>query len=188
MSIWQRPAHACRKKLWTSRAMSSQPSKKSPMHCHRQCSVLRLSQTHVQVGTATWPFAYEAAIGAGTLATTAAIFYQRPTLKSARMLFRFSIAFLPAFMLGLVIHRVPNHHAVKFSTIQEDLLQRLSLQEGEEARINRNMEGQTRDYPAVPIPFLPTPLQYRCPSKIACEGSESTSEGQAHAKNQTQRQ
>ena len=85
-----------------------------------QCSSVN---SHAQVGTATLPFAYEAAIGAGTLATTAAIFYQSPSLKSARTLFRFSILFLPAFMLGLVVHRVPNDHSVTFATLQEKLVQ-----------------------------------------------------------------
>ena len=90
------------------------------MHCSS-------SSYPAQVGTATLPFAYEAAIGAGTLATTAAIFYQSPTLKSARTLFRFTLLFLPAFMLGLVVHRVPNDHTVTFATLQEKLAQVLAF-------------------------------------------------------------
>ncbi len=130
------------------------------------------------MGTATWPFAYEAAIGAGTLATTATIFYQRPTLRSARMLFRFSIAFLPAFMLGLVIHRVPNNHQITFSTLQEKLLQGGSQEGSKELSGELDNEQALAKYPAIPIPFLPTPLKYRCPSKIACEASTLDDESQ----------
>lgn len=39
------------------------------------------------------------------------------------LLFRFSILFLPAFMLGLVVHRVPNEHTVTFASLQEKLVQ-----------------------------------------------------------------
>lgn len=131
----------------------------------------------LQVGTTTWPFAYEAAIGAGTLATTAAVFYQTPSLKSARALFQFSLAFLPAFMLGLVVHRVPNDHSVTFVTLKEKLYQEpLFFSRSSETLAEFGEEYWTnqphRKYPDVPIPFLPPPLRYRCPAKIACEGSE----------------
>ena len=132
-----------------------------------------------QAGTASWPFAYEAAIGAGTLATTAAIFYQRPSLQSARMLFRFSIALLPAFMLGLVVHRVPNERQITFSTLQEKLRQGLGQENSREVAEEMDAEQVSVRYPAIPIPFLPTPLQYRCPSKIACDAPSPGADSQA---------
>lgn len=135
-----------------------------------QISVLYKWTCSLQLGTASWPFAYEAAIGAGTLATTAAIFYQRPTQTSARTLFRFSLAFLPAFMLGLVVHRLPNDHSVTFSTLVQTALQRSMAPDGESSS-RREDVGAYKKYPAIPVPFLPAPLQYKCPSKTACEGS-----------------
>ena len=102
------------------------------------------------------------------------------------MLFRFSIAFLPAFMLGLVIHRVPNNHQVTFTTLQEKLRGRVE-ESSEESAEASDAEQVSVKYPAIPIPFLPTPLQYRCPSKIACEASHGDDKPQA-ASQRPQRQ
>lgn len=100
------------------------------------------------------------------------------------MLFRFSIAFLPAFMLCLVIHRVPNNHLVTFSTLREKLLQGRSQSGNEGIADHADPMRVAAKYPAIPIPFLPTPLQYRCPSKIACEASQSDKEIEAASQKQ----
>ena len=114
-------------------------------------------------------FAYEATIAAGTLATTAAVFYQKPSQRSARMLFRFSILFLPVFMAGLVLHRVPNTHAVTFASLREKLSKGFSLSDGEVVEQQNASHWPMQEISAVPLPFLPVPLHFRCPAKIACE-------------------
>lgn len=114
-------------------------------------------------------FAYEATIAAGTLATTAAVFYQKPSQRSARLLFRFSILFLPVFMLGLAIHRVPNSHTVSFDSLRVKLSQGSSLgRPGMDSELRAAWPLQ--EISAVPLPFLPVPLQMRCPAKASCQG------------------
>ena len=114
-------------------------------------------------------FAYEATIAAGTLATTAAVFYQKPSQRAARMLFRFSILFLPVFMAGLVLHRVPNTHAVTFASLREKLSRGFSLSDREVSGQEDGSQWPLQEISAVPLPFLPVPLHFRCPAKIACE-------------------
>lgn len=70
-------------------------------------------------------------------------------------------------MLGLIIHREPNKHEVTFATLHAKLLKGISL-----PYLLAGAEDGRRlgSVSAAPFPFLPVPIQLRCPSKVACEG------------------
>ena len=130
----------------------------------------------LQVGTATLAFAVEATIAAGTLATTAAIFYGTPSQKSARLLFRFSLVFLPVFMMGMMLHRVPNNHTVTFATLKDKLAGGFSFEPREGNDLTEQEKGvlhwPVREFSVAPGPFLPVPLRISCPPKVECEPIE----------------
>lgn len=135
----------------------------------------------MQVGTTSWAFAYEASIAAGTLATTAAVFYGNPSKKSARLLFKFSLLFLPCFMLGMLVHRTANNHTVTLASLKEKFIGGLSQQpySTHEDSNKANFHWAIKDFSAAPAPLLPIPLRFRCPAKAACESdgeSEQTRE------------
>ena len=81
-------------------------------------------------------------------------------------------------MLGLVVHRVPNDHSVTFSTLREKFSQGFAGRSSSGSESCSEREKPLRKYPDVPIPFLPPPLKYRCPAKIACEGLEEEEEAE----------
>lgn len=124
-----------------------------------------------QAGVSGVAFAYEATIAAGTLATTAAVFYQKPSQRSARLLFRFSLLFLPVFMAGMVAHRVPNDHSVTLTSLRQKLSAGVRLRDDDLTQPGPG-EWPIRELSAVPFPFLPVPFQLEmtCPAKVSCEG------------------
>ena len=124
--------------------------------CKRACVEISL----MQVGTTTLAFGYEATIAAGTLATTAAVFYGTPSQKSARLLFRFSLLFLPVFMLGMLIHRVPNDHSVTFTSLKAKLAEGFSLGSTPDRTHELNgVHWPVREFSVAPGPFLPVPMR-----------------------------
>lgn len=130
----------------------------------------------MQIGTTTVAFLYEATIAAGTLATTAAMFYGAPSQKTARLLFRFSLLFLPIFMMGMLVHRLPNDHSVSFATIKDHLFKGLSFSEDTRAYDGQEAGNMwpVREFSVAPGPFLPVPLRLHCPAKIERESAQDT--------------
>ena len=96
---------------------------------------------------------------------------QNPGPTAAKRLFRASLLFLPLFMLGMVVHRIPRTQ--EQSTLQHAMMQtRLKLpfraRDGPTERLSSPSHGPFLGaLAAAPFPFLPLPL--RCPSKVSCE-------------------
>lgn len=103
---------------------------------------------------------------------------QSPGPTSAKRLFRASLLFLPLFMLGMAVHRIPQTQERR--SLQQAATQaRLNLSfRASEAR-QESLDAPSRGaflsaLAAAPFPFLPVPL--RCPSKVACEGGPEVEE------------
>ena len=112
---------------------------------------------------------------------------QTPSQVSARRVFRASLLHLPLFMAALIWHRIPQteeqrstqrivaqfrvsmatHAALPASTALEEAI-------SPECRGQRS--GILGALSAAPFPFLPVPLQLRCPSKVACEAANAGDE------------
>ncbi|CAL8460686.1 g217 [Coccomyxa elongata] len=116
-------------------------------------------------------FAYESAILTGIMATTAASFLQTPSPMAARRLFRASLLHLPLFMVGMALHRIPQTEERRNS---QHVMLRLgsssqhALAGGAPAEAAISRGPMLGAISVAPFPFLPVPLQLRCPSKVAC--------------------
>ena len=96
---------------------------------------------------------------------------QTPSPVAARRLFRASLLYLPLFMAGMALHRIPQTEERRNS-------QHVMLRLGPSSQ--HGLAGGAPVEPAIsrgpmlgalsvaPFPFLPVPLQLRCPSKVAC--------------------
>ena len=96
---------------------------------------------------------------------------QNPGPTAAKRLFRASLLFLPLFMLGMGVHRIPQTQEQR--TVRQAMMQaRLKLparaRDGPTERPGSPSHGAFLGaLAAAPFPFLPLPL--RCPSKVSCE-------------------
>jgi hypothetical protein len=92
---------------------------------------------------------------------------------AARRLFRASLLHLPLFMAGMAIHRIPR---TEESLSSQQLLTKLrvgaplqhALGGVAPAEIGASRAPMLGAMSVAPFPFLPVPLQLRCPSKVAC--------------------
>ena len=107
------------------------------------------------------------------------VFLQTPGPTSAKRLFRASLLFLPLFMLGMAVHRIPQTQ--EHQSLQQVMTQtRLNLplrahSHAPEERLDAPSRGAfLTAFTAAPFPFLPVPL--RCPSKVACEAGPDAEE------------
>lgn len=103
---------------------------------------------------------------------------QSPGPTAAKRLFRASLLFLPLFMLGMAVHRIPQTQDQH--TLQQAMTQaRLNLP-SQADRAAREASGMPSHgaflgaLAAAPFPFLPVPLS--CPSKVACEAGPAPEE------------
>eukprot|EP00884_Botryococcus_braunii_P009065 jgi/Botrbrau1/1815/Bobra.146_1s0013.1 len=69
--------------------------------------LLPLGLAATWLGLTTPPFAYESTIASGVFAMMAATFWGTPGTASARLVFRASLLYLPAWMGALLVHRIP---------------------------------------------------------------------------------
>ena len=105
---------------------------------------------------------------------------QTPGPTAAKRLFRASLLFLPLYMLGMVVHRVPQtqeHKSLQQVMTQARLNVSFRARQPEERLATPSHGAVLNALTAAPFPFLPVPL--RCPSKVACEaGPEAEEEAQ----------
>ena len=103
---------------------------------------------------------------------------QTPGPTAAKRLFRASLLFLPLYMLGMVVHRVPQtqeHRSLQQVMTQARLNVSFKARQASEERLGAPSHGAVLTaLTAAPFPFLPVPL--RCPSKVACEGGPEAAE------------
>ncbi|CAK0743725.1 hypothetical protein CVIRNUC_001492 [Coccomyxa viridis] len=123
------------------------------------------------MGVTTPLFGFEAAVLSGVLAMTSATFLQNPGPTAAKRLFRASLLFLPLFMLGMGVHRIPQtqeQRAVQQAMMQARLKLPARARNDPTERLSSSSHGAFLGaLAAAPFPFLPLPL--RCPSKVSCE-------------------
>lgn len=106
---------------------------------------------------------------------------QTPSPMAARRLFRASLVHLPLFMAGMALHRIPQ-------TEEHRSTQRIitSLRLGSSAPLAPAVAACAQvpvsrapilgAISVAPFPFLPVPLQLRCPSRVACEPGSAPSQ------------
>jgi protoheme IX farnesyltransferase len=116
----------------------------------------------VCLGVATEAFAFENALISGGMAATAGVFYQSPSLRTARLLFRASLIHLPLLMGAMMAHRVPNR-GLSAAELEENLRQRFaskkSDEDGSDAPPFGPHDGPLMPRtPLAPFPFLPVPM------------------------------
>ena len=68
---------------------------------------------------ATWPFAIEAAAMSAAIGVYALRFAAAPSQVTARAMFKFSLAYLPALLVLMAAHRLPNNHSVGWSELAD---------------------------------------------------------------------
>ncbi|KAL6650662.1 hypothetical protein ACP70R_009587 [Stipagrostis hirtigluma subsp. patula] len=118
--------------------------------------------------TSEW-FSLEASLLTLGLTVGALSFVLEPTQKSARRMFYGSLLYLPAFMAGLLLHRLPNEqkeHNLAQTNELDGVLYGTDLQDEERARQKRENRKPSRvqsrppvAYASVaPFPFLPVPV------------------------------
>ena len=114
-------------------------------------------------------FGLEASLLTMGLTIGALSFMLEPSPKTARRMFYGSLLYLPAFMSGLLLHRLPNEQKVHNLTEKSELdgvLYGADLQDDQRARQKyedrKPSRGQSRPpvaYASVaPFPFLPVPI------------------------------
>lgn len=119
--------------------------------------------------TSGW-FCLESTILALAISGTALSFYLNRTTDSARKMFRASLLYLPVFMSGLLLHRLPlseqnyqavenSHEEIKLSSSSELLVDETENVNGQNKVKNRTIGGRPPvAYASVaPFPFLPAP-------------------------------
>lgn len=123
--------------------------------------------------TSGW-FCLESTILALAISGTALSFYLNRTTDSARKMFRASLLYLPVFMSGLLLHRLPlseqnyqavenSHEEIKLSSSSVLLVDETENVNGQNKVKNRTIGGRGRGQPPVayasvaPFPFLPAP-------------------------------
>nr|ACF87286.1 unknown [Zea mays] len=118
--------------------------------------------------TSEW-FSFEASILTLGLTIGALSFVLEPSPKTARRMFYGSLLYLPAFMSGLLLHRLPSEHKAHDLAEKNELdgvLFGADLQDEERARQKRQDTKPSRvqsrppvSYASVaPFPFLPVPI------------------------------
>ncbi|XP_020085408.1 protoheme IX farnesyltransferase, mitochondrial [Ananas comosus] len=119
--------------------------------------------------TSEW-FALESSLLTLCISIAALLFVRERTAKNARRMFHASLLYLPVFMSGLLLHRLPNlQHEdtiTEQARIDEVLNEGELLHEDEHARSSnsRNRISRAQSRPPVayasvaPFPFLPAPL------------------------------
>ena len=112
---------------------------------------------------------------------------QTPSQVSARRVFRASLLHLPLFMAALIWHRIPQTEEQR-STQRIVAQFRLGMATSAALPASRGLEeaichGRAEQKSGIlgalsvaPFPFLPVPLQLRCPSKVACEAAHAGDE------------
>ncbi|KAG2589429.1 protoheme IX farnesyltransferase, mitochondrial-like [Panicum virgatum] len=114
-------------------------------------------------------FGLEASLLTMGLTIGALSFVLEPSPKTARRMFYGSLLYLPAFMAGLLLHRLPNEHKVHNLTEKSELdgvLYGADLQDDQRARQKHEDRKPSRvqsrppvAYASVaPFPFLPVPI------------------------------
>ncbi|KAL5206601.1 hypothetical protein ABZP36_034810 [Zizania latifolia] len=118
--------------------------------------------------TSEW-FSLEASLLTLGLTIGALSFTLKPTPKSARRMFYGSLLYLPAFMAGLLLHRLPNKHKENNVTQMSEItgvLYGAEQQNEERARQKREDRKPSRVHSRPPVayasvapfPFLPVPV------------------------------
>lgn len=120
--------------------------------------------------TSEW-FGLEASLLTLGLTIGALSFVLEPSPKTARRMFYGSLLYLPAFMAGLLLHRLPNdqkEHDLVRKTELAGVLYGADMQDEERARQKREDEKRSHvqsrppvAYASVaPFPFLPVPIYF----------------------------
>ena len=146
--------------------------------------MLPLGVAAVACGLVTSPFAYEAAALAMPLALSAAVFYRRPSMLSARRMFFGSLMYLPAFQVLCCVHRVPREEGVLDAMVVPQVPERWWSWSGWSVSGWTAWDGLDRLGAALeetshaPFPFLPLPSwPERCPHQADCEGGAENGAG-----------
>jgi protoheme IX farnesyltransferase len=124
--------------------------------------------THAGGLTSEW-FGVEASLLTMGLTIGALSFVLEPSPKTARRMFYGSLLYLPAFMAGLLLHRLPNQqnaHNIAEKSELGGVLYEAELQDNERARRKHEDRKPSRvqsrppvAYASVaPFPFLPVPM------------------------------
>eukprot|EP00191_Tetraselmis_sp_GSL018_P003206 CAMPEP_0177604474 /NCGR_PEP_ID=MMETSP0419_2-20121207/16139_1 /TAXON_ID=582737 /ORGANISM="Tetraselmis sp., Strain GSL018" /LENGTH=354 /DNA_ID=CAMNT_0019098463 /DNA_START=467 /DNA_END=1529 /DNA_ORIENTATION=- len=141
----------------------------------RNCAYLMpLGILAVCLGVTTDAFAYENAIISGGMAATAAAFYQSPSTRAARVLFRASLLHLPLLMGAMILHRVPNCR-LEAAQLAERLRERFAAPR---ARPGASPHRQPASGGPRPVP-LPAPPN--AAAEAPADGGEGASRGAACA-------
>jgi heme o synthase len=118
--------------------------------------------------TSEW-FSFEASLLTLGLTIGSLSFVLEPSPKTARRMFYGSLLYLPAFMAGLLLHRLPNEqkaHNLAEKSELDGVLYGADLQDKERAtqkRQDRNPSSMQSRPPVAyasvaPFPFLPVPI------------------------------
>ncbi|GAX78193.1 hypothetical protein CEUSTIGMA_g5635.t1 [Chlamydomonas eustigma] len=67
---------------------------------------------------ASWPFMVEASALSAAIGVYAQRFAVSPSQASARSMFKFSLLYLPALMVLMAVHRLPNNHSVGWKEVE----------------------------------------------------------------------
>lgn len=67
----------------------------------------------------TWPFAIEAAAMSAAIGVYALRFAAAPSQGTARSMFKFSLLYLPALLILMAVHRLPNNHNVGWTELAD---------------------------------------------------------------------
>ena len=124
--------------------------------------------------TSEW-FGLEASLLTLGLTIGALSFVLEPSPKTARRMFYGSLLYLPAFMAGLLLHRLPieqKAHNLAEKSELDGVLYGADLQDKEQKRQDRNSGNLLVCNHALQLPMLPWlhSLSYRCPSLIIKAG------------------
>lgn len=105
-----------------------------------------------------------------TLAISAAAFsfYRDRTTQKARKMFHASLLYLPVFMTGLLVHRLPdNEQCIKednsveissFSETKDEESENLNENEVMQSRVRKQARSPVAYASVAPFPFLPAPF------------------------------
>ena len=115
----------------------------------------------VCLGVTTDAFAFENALISGGMAATAGVFYQSPSMRTARLMFRASLLHLPLLMAAMMAHRIPNR-GLSAAELKDNLRQRFASKETKaDSSGSSSSSSGAHLMPLPPFPFLPVPIAER---------------------------
>ncbi|KAG0497195.1 hypothetical protein HPP92_001886 [Vanilla planifolia] len=115
--------------------------------------------------TTKW-FAIESSIITLFISAAAVLFIRARTAKTARRMFRASLLYLPVFMSGMLLHRLPLNDQEAYLVVSSSQDEELLRSSGDEGLLGFEKEHMHAASPPVayasvaPFPFLPVPLYH----------------------------